>query len=170
MILSSSKAKLKALGHINENALIIPYFTVITSYSQVTPEAYKRFLIDSPLLLEGPGENADEPECGYGTFHQQYWLNGKLVAVGVVDILPRCLSSVYLFWDPDYPHLSLGKLSALQEIEWVRQRAVRHLPMGETAVRFRYYYLGFFISTCPRMRYKSEYQPSDLLCPKLMVT
>lgn len=25
---------------------------------------------------------------------------GRLVAVGVVDVLPRCLSSVYLFWDP----------------------------------------------------------------------
>ncbi len=27
--------------------------------------------------------------CGYGSFHQQYWLDGRLVAVGVVDILPR---------------------------------------------------------------------------------
>ncbi len=25
---------------------------------------------------------------------------GVLVAVGVVDVLPRCLSSKYLFWDP----------------------------------------------------------------------
>ncbi len=25
---------------------------------------------------------------------------GRLVAVGVVDILPKCLSSKYLFWDP----------------------------------------------------------------------
>jgi hypothetical protein len=29
------------------------------------------------------------PSCGYGSFHQQYWLDGKLVAVGVVDVLPR---------------------------------------------------------------------------------
>jgi hypothetical protein len=29
------------------------------------------------------------PRCGYGSFHQQYWLDGKLVAVGVVDVLPR---------------------------------------------------------------------------------
>ena len=26
--------------------------------------------------------------------------SGVLVAVGVVDVLPRCLSSKYLFWDP----------------------------------------------------------------------
>lgn len=43
------------------------------------------------------------------------------MAVGVVDILPRCLSSVYLFWDPAFAHLAPGKLSALKEIEWVQQ-------------------------------------------------
>lgn len=31
------------------------------------------------------------PACGYGSFHQQYWLDDKLVAVGVVDVLPRCV-------------------------------------------------------------------------------
>jgi arginine-tRNA-protein transferase len=40
-------------------------------------------------------------------------LDGKLIAVGVVDILPKCLSSVYLFYDPDYAFLSLGIYSGL---------------------------------------------------------
>jgi hypothetical protein len=35
------------------------------------------------------GGGSDMPSCGYGSFHQQYWLDGKLVAVGVVDVLPR---------------------------------------------------------------------------------
>lgn len=43
------------------------------------------------------------------------------MAVGVVDVLPRCLSSVYLFWDADFAHLAPGKLTALKEIEWVQQ-------------------------------------------------
>lgn len=41
--------------------------------------------------------------------------------VGVVDVLPRCLSSVYCFYDPAFRHLSLGKLTALWEIHWVTQ-------------------------------------------------
>ncbi len=41
--------------------------------------------------------------------------------MGVVDILPACLSSVYCFYDPDFRQLSLGKLTALWEIHWVRQ-------------------------------------------------
>lgn len=34
-----------------------------------------------------------------------------LLQVGVVDILPSCLSSVYCFYDPDFRSLSLGKVS-----------------------------------------------------------
>lgn len=38
----------------------------------------------------------------------------KLVAVGVIDILPQCTSSVYFFYDPDYSFLSIGTYSALR--------------------------------------------------------
>jgi arginyl-tRNA--protein-N-Asp/Glu arginylyltransferase len=34
----------------------------------------------------------------------------RLVAVGVIDILPSGLSSVYLFYDPDEKQLNLGQL------------------------------------------------------------
>ena len=58
------------------------------------------------------------PPCGYGSFHQQYWLDGKLIAVGVIDILPKCVSSVYLFYDPDYRNLTLGTYGALRYISF----------------------------------------------------
>ena len=35
-----------------------------------------------------------------GSFHHQYRVDGRLVAVGVVDVLPKCLSSKYFFWEP----------------------------------------------------------------------
>lgn len=54
------------------------------------------------------------PSIGYGTFHQQYWLDGQLIAVGVLDVLPRCLSAVYFFYDPDYRFLSLGTYSSFR--------------------------------------------------------
>lgn len=38
-------------------------------------------------------------------------VDGKLVAVGVLDILPSCVSSVYVFYDPDYNDLQIGKVS-----------------------------------------------------------
>lgn len=79
--------------------------------ARVTQLGFRRFLIDSPLAPVSP---QGAPPSGYGSFHQQYWLDGRLVAVGVVDVLPSYLSSVYLFWDPALVGLSLGVLSALK--------------------------------------------------------
>ncbi|XP_009978378.1 PREDICTED: arginyl-tRNA--protein transferase 1, partial [Tauraco erythrolophus] len=105
---------------------------------------FTRFLCESPL----EAENApDGPECGYGSFHQQYWLDGKIIAVGVIDILPYCVSSVYLYYDPDYSFLSLGVYSALREIAFTRQ-------LHEKAPDLCFYYMGFYIHSCPKMRYK----------------
>nr|XP_043632835.1 arginyl-tRNA--protein transferase 2-like [Erigeron canadensis] len=124
----------------------------------VNESSYKRFLIDSPLIFIPSSRDSTVPPCGLGSFHQQYLINGKLVAVGVIDILPKCLSSKYLFWDPDLAFLSLGKYSALQEINWVKENQ-KHCPS------LQYYYLGYYIHSCNKMRYKAAYRPSELLCP-----
>ncbi|XP_053165043.1 arginyl-tRNA--protein transferase 1 isoform X12 [Hemicordylus capensis] len=120
---------------------------------------FTRFLCDSPLEAENPRSG---PDCGYGSFHQQYWFDGKIIAVGVIDILPKCVSSVYLYYDPDYSSLSLGVYSALREIAFTRQ-------LHEKASDLTYYYMGFYIHSCPKMRYKGQYRPSDLLCPETYV-
>lgn len=124
----------------------------------VTESSYRRFLVDTPLLQVSPTGDNTVPPCGFGSFHQQYLIDGQLVAVGVIDILPNCLSSKYLFWDPDFACLSLGKYSALQEIGWVKENQV-YCPS------LQYYYLGYYIHSCNKMRYKAAYRPSELLCP-----
>ncbi|XWS07651.1 hypothetical protein CRYUN_Cryun41cG0007700 [Craigia yunnanensis] len=125
---------------------------------RVTESSYRRFLVDTPLLFVSPSADGMAPPCGFGSFHQQYIIDGKLVSVGVIDILPRCLSSKYLFWDPDYAFLSLGKYSSLQEIGWVKENQAYIASL-------QYYYLGYYIHSCSKMRYKAAYCPSELLCP-----
>ncbi|CAN6472287.1 unnamed protein product [Victoria cruziana] len=120
--------------------------------------SYRRFLVETPLIFVPPTGDGTVPSCGFGSFHQQYLIDGKLVAVGVVDVLPRCLSSKYLFWDPDFAFLSLGKYSALQEITWVKETEI-------LCPSIQYYYLGYYIHGCRKMRYKASYSPSELLCP-----
>ncbi|XP_072281034.1 arginyl-tRNA--protein transferase 1 isoform X2 [Pyxicephalus adspersus] len=120
------------------------------------PDEFTRFLCDSPLE---PETRPDGLACGYGSFHQQYLLDGKIIAVGVIDILPYCVSSVYLYYDPDYSFLSLGVYSALREIAFTRELQMK-------AADLRYYYMGFYIHSCPKMRYKGQYRPSQLLCPE----
>lgn len=129
--------------------------------SKVTRKFFKRFLCESPLRPVGPEEypRGRCPPCGFGSFHQQYWVDDCLVAVGVVDILPNSLSSKYLFWDPDLGALSLGKMTSMMEIDWIR-------TVSKTCPSLQYYYLGFYIHTCHRMKYKADFGPADLLCPQ----
>ncbi|KAK4277846.1 hypothetical protein QN277_015779 [Acacia crassicarpa] len=133
-------------------------YQLIVHNDIVTKSSYRRFLVDTPLLPVAFFGDDTVPPCGFGSFHQQYLIDGQLVAVGVIDILPKCVSSKYLFWDPDFAFLSLGKYSALQEIGWVKENQV-HCPS------LQYYYLGYYIHSCNKMRYKAAYRPSELLCP-----
>lgn len=88
-----------------------------------------------------------------GSYHQCYRLDGKLVAVGVIDLLPHAVSSVYLFYDPDYSHWDWGKISALQEIALAREKG------------YDYYYMGYYIHSCTKMLYKGRFEPSSILDP-----
>ncbi|XP_078079487.1 arginyl-tRNA--protein transferase 1 isoform X8 [Mustelus asterias] len=129
------------------------------SPDECSESEYTRFLCQSPLQAENP---PDGPASGYGSFHQQYWLDGKIIAVGVIDILPHCVSSVYLYYDPDYAFLSLGVYSALREIAFTTQ-------LQKTVPNLCHYYMGFYIHSCPKMKYKGQYHPSVLLCPETYV-
>ncbi|CAH0775865.1 unnamed protein product [Bemisia tabaci] len=123
---------------------------------ECTRKSYSEFLVLSPLKFKlGNGS----PPKGYGSFHQQYWLDGKLIAVGVLDILPKCVSSVYFFYDPDYKDLTLGTYGSLREVMFVRS-------LQAFSPSLRFYYMGYYIHSCPKMRYKANLSPSFLLCPE----
>ena len=119
---------------------------------------FKRFLCDSPLIPKD-APSRDWP-CEYGSYHQHYRLDGKLIAVGVVDILLKCLSSVYTYYDTDYNFLALGVYTALRELELTRK-----MYLGDPE-HFLYYCMGYYVHECPKMRYKGQYFPSFLLCPE----
>ena len=80
-----------------------------------------------------------------------YYDGDRLVAVGLVDIMPGALSSIYFFYHPDVSALSLGVASVLFEIEWARQAGCSHV------------YLGYRISGCPSTAYKAQYGPHELM-------
>ncbi|XP_049273018.1 arginyl-tRNA--protein transferase 1 isoform X4 [Rhipicephalus sanguineus] len=114
-----------------------------------------------PLPPDAAHKLEYDPKGPYslGSFHQQYWLDGNLIAVGVIDILPTCLSSVYLYYNPDYSFLSLGTYASLREIAYARQ-------LHKMCPSIKDYCMGFYIHTCPKMRYKGNFSPSRLLCPE----
>jgi arginine-tRNA-protein transferase len=131
--------------------------------------SFYQFLVEAPFSFTQQQMQMQQPrridtndtsssigiDCGL--YHQHYRIGDVLIAVGVVDILPNCLSSVYLFYHPTFSHelLALGKYAILKEIEYARD-----------TLKVPYYYLGYYIESCQKMRYKAEYNPSQLLCPK----
>ncbi|KAJ2442620.1 Arginyl-tRNA--protein transferase 1 [Coemansia sp. RSA 2424] len=153
--------RLEPASFSEEKFAVFERYQVAVHHDQeVSRNGFRRFLCDSPLLFQPlavPGSGAS-PISGLGSYHQCYYMDGRLAAVGVLDILPSCVSSVYLFYDPEFSHLSLGTFSALREIALVRQlHAECLLP------NLRYYYMGYYIPSCPKMTYKGRWRPADML-------
>ena len=124
--------------------------------------AFYEFLVENPFgqvtmsnKMQSSSSSFPNQVLPLGTFHQHYILCDVLIAVGVIDVLPSGLSSVYLFYHPSFAKdvIPMGKYAILQEIECTKQH------------RLPYYYLGYYIHSCPKMNYKSQYDPSEILCP-----
>ncbi|CEP60488.1 arginyltransferase LALA0_S01e12046g [Lachancea lanzarotensis] len=122
-------------------------------------KSFKRFLCESPFpedVVVGTQEEWDQLNNWHrmkpgetlkrvGPVHECYYYENKLIAIAVTDFLPSGISSVYFIWDPDYPRWSLGKLSALRELSILSK------------INRQYYYLGYYVDDCPKMRYKRKY-------------
>lgn len=87
------------------------------------------------------------PSCP--SMQSEYYLEGKLIATGFLDVGSDCLSSVYFVYDTDYSRLGLGTFSVLREIEHARERGLK------------YYYLGYYVEGCNRMAYKGNFLPRE---------
>ncbi|RLV93703.1 Arginyl-tRNA--protein transferase 1 [Spathaspora sp. JA1] len=132
---------------------------------EVEESSFRRFLCDTPFSeseVIGNQQQFDfiqdwvknwNPETNnnsdsskrIGPTHELYYLDDKLIAFSVLDFLPSGISSIYFVWDPDYAHLSLGTLSGLKEIQMCHE-----LNLG-------YYYLGYYIDDCAKMKYKAKF-------------
>ncbi|KAI0776001.1 arginine-tRNA-protein transferase [Trametes elegans] len=145
-------------------------FALYTSYQKEihhdddkSPSGFRRFLVRTPLVpqpIEYPDGRPDHLPENYGSYHQLYRLDGELVAMGVIDILPDCVSSVYFMYEKKWEKFSLGKLSALREASLAKE-------IHDAGVqRMQYLYMGFYIYSCAKMRYKGDYAPSYLNDPE----
>ena len=56
-----------------------------------------------------------------GTYHMYHRLDGRLVAVGVLDILSVYMNSAYFIYDPEFKFLNLGVVGAIREIEYMNK-------------------------------------------------
>lgn len=75
----------------------------------------------------------------------------QLLSVAVTDRVRSELSAIYSFFEPEEESRSLGVYNVLHQIEWAQQ------------LNCRYLYLGYWISECAKMNYKTRYKPYELL-------
>lgn len=131
--------------------LYVNYQTTVhgETVSKSDKAGFKRFLCDSPLLPAT--ETIDGRQRTYGSIHQCYRLDGRLIAMAVLDILPHGVSAVYMMYHSDFEQYSFGKLSALREANYAREHGCE------------FYYMGFYIHSCTKMRYKNDFQPQYFL-------
>lgn len=107
----------------------------------------------------GDGDMFPPSEEQFASFLMSDWsdtrfccfrLDGKLVAVAVIDVLEDSLSAVYTFFEPELPARSLGTFAILWQIEYCRAQQIPWL------------YLGYWIRSCQKMRYKEQFRPLEI--------
>ncbi|MEA3274708.1 MAG: arginyltransferase [Pseudomonadota bacterium] len=104
------------------------------SMADASPESYRDF-----LLAPWGGE----------TRFLELRIDERLVAVAATDVLPRGLSAVYTFFDPEIAGRAPGTYSLLCQIDQARRRGLEFL------------YLGYWIEECRKMSYKDRFRPLE---------
>ncbi|OBT42814.1 hypothetical protein VE00_08171 [Pseudogymnoascus sp. WSF 3629] len=118
----------------------------------ISRHGFRNFLCSSKIKRSTT--TVDGKEKKLGSYHQCYRLDGRLVAIGVLDLLPNAVSAVYFMYHEDLHTWSPGKLSALRETALAIEQGCR------------WYMMGFYIHGCTKMKYKADYHPQYILDPE----
>lgn len=83
-----------------------------------------------------------------------YRVDGRLIAVGYVDVLAEGLSAIYFYRDPGEKRRSLGTFNILALIASAARRKLPHV------------YLGYYVEGCRSLEYKGRFRPNEILGPE----
>ena len=128
---------------------------------------YLRYQYRQHFLKPVPGKEEErfDREHNLEIMHQQMYTGcgnavefefreqGTLRGFAVFDLARSTLSAVYSVYDPDPPRRSLGTHIILSALDWARGNG------------FSWMNLGYYIPGHPKMEYKRQFRPAEILDP-----
>ena len=129
---------------------------VIFKYLEYRDEIYDIYEEHSVTRFQNKETSKDEFKQSFYvlsclSMQSEFYIDGKLFAVGFLDISTKGVSSVYFIYKDGYEYLSPGTLGILKEIEFAKK-------IGK-----EYYYLGYYIEENKSMNYKNRFLPYEKL-------
>ena len=111
-------------------------------------------------FVESVVTNEDNKVTGVkiGTYHIHYYLDDELVMVTIADITPTLFISIYFFYDPKIRFIHPGIYTVIREIALTRQ-------LQKVMPDLKYYVLGYYNFTIPKISYKQQFRPTEIQCP-----
>lgn len=148
-----NRSQKRAWSRVKGDISIVPKSA---EFDQTHFELYKKYTgsrhADSEMAQSSKTQYMDFLTSGWSnTLFLEIRLGKVLLAVAVTDRQPNSLSALYTFYDPQKSQLSPGVLAILSQIDLARQYQLDWL------------YLGYWISDCAKMAYKTQYQPIQYL-------
>ena len=156
------------LERTEERYLLYQKYQLAVHKETTTVESYNNFIGVSPIINRyinlPPDLNTKtrHPELypkHYGMHNLIHRIDGKIIAVTVIDILPNYFESLYCYYDPDLSFLDLGVVTAIREIEYAK--SVQELINKNLT----YYTMGEMSLSVKKLQYKSNYSPMEIMDP-----
>ena len=156
------------LERTEERYLLYQKYQLAVHKETTTVESYNNFIGVSPIINRyinlPPDLNTKtrHPELypkHYGMHNLIHRIDGKIIAVTVIDILPNYFESLYCYYDPDFSFLDLGVVTAIREIEYAK--SIQELINKNLT----YYTMGEMSLSVKKLQYKSNYFPMEIMDP-----
>ena len=156
------------LNQMDERFLLYQKYQLKVHKEMATVQSYNNFIGISPVIkkeIKLPNDlciKTKHPELypkHYGMHNLIHRIDGKIIAVTVIDILPNYFESLYCYYDPDFSFLDLGIVTAIREIEYMKSfqelidKNLTYYTMGEMSISVK------------KLKYKSDYNPTEIMDP-----